>query len=70
MDDYLLIRTIMIEFAHVYTLSHVMAEVSNSTDLGGEETVRARESLKAIIHELLESQVASAVILPCSLGSD
>ena len=50
---------IMREFAEIYAVPHVMTEVSNLTDLHGVEKAVARETLKRLIHSVVEPEVSS-----------
>ncbi len=56
----LLVRT-MDEFRQIYTVAHVMAEVSNLTDLNGEERLRARRILADSVAVFQEPHVPSLV---------
>jgi rRNA-processing protein FCF1 len=47
------------QFKPLYTVAHVMAEVSNLTDLNGRERIRARHVLAAAIAILEEPHVSS-----------
>ena len=44
--DYQLLLRVLDGFEPLYTLAHVMAEVSNLTDLTGRERLQARQLLK------------------------
>jgi hypothetical protein len=49
----------MNRFTPLYTLAHVMAEVSNLTDLWGRELLQARQVLKETLARLQEPAMAS-----------
>ena len=57
--DYDLLVRVLGRFESLYTVPHVLAEVSNLTDLGGIERLRVRHVLKQSISLLREVQVAS-----------
>ena len=57
--DYELLLRVVSHFPHLYTLAHVMSEVSNLTDLAGPERVRARHILKEMLSVLTEPEMAS-----------
>ena len=57
--DYSLLTAIMREFAEIYAVPQVMTEVSNLTDLHGVEKAAARETLKQLIHNVVEPEVSS-----------
>ncbi len=57
--DYDLLRRVLGKFQSVYTVPHVLAEVSNLTDLGGIERLRVRRFLKESISLLNEVQMRS-----------
>ncbi len=57
--DYELLLRMMKQFAPLYTLPHVMAEVSNLTDLNGSERWKARQILKDTLEILLEPGLPS-----------
>jgi predicted nucleic acid-binding protein len=59
--DYQLLYGVMQEFAEIWTVPQVMAEVSNLTDLSGHEYELARGVLRRSILEIVESQVSSRV---------
>jgi rRNA-processing protein FCF1 len=59
-SDYRLLLRVMERFTTLYTLAHVMAEVSNLTDLRGRELLQARAVMKAALAVLREPEVASA----------
>ncbi len=65
--DYQLLYGVMKEFAEVWTVPQVMAEVSNLTDLKGHEFELARNVLRRSIHETVEIQVSSRVASEHSL---
>jgi hypothetical protein len=54
----LLVR-VMERFQKIYTVAHVMAEVSNLTDLSGPERLEARRALASTIAILHEPHVSS-----------
>jgi len=58
--DYSLLTAIMREFAEIYAVPQVMTEVSNLTDLHGVEKAAARETLKRLIHSVVEPEASSA----------
>ena len=58
--DYDLLRRVIGQFGPLYTVAHVMAEVSNLTDLKGIERLRARHVLKETIGILQEPEMPSA----------
>ena len=57
--DYQLLLRVLDDFTSLYTLAHVMAEVSNLTDLTGPERLQARQVLKATLAILMEPEMAS-----------
>lgn len=57
--DYELLLRKLSGFTHLYTLAHVMAEVSNLTDLTGDERALARQVLKEMLSTLREPEMAS-----------
>jgi len=59
-DYELLLRVIGRFDGHLYTVAHVLAEVSNLTDLTGSELPRARQFLKETIQVLAEPEMPSA----------
>ena len=59
MDDYDLLVRVLGNFGHLYTVAHVLAEVSNLTDLPGTERLKARRVLKATISLLDEADMSS-----------
>jgi len=58
--DYDLLLRVFRNFTVLHTLPHVMAEVSNLTDLPGKEAGRARDVLKSAISLLDEHGISSA----------
>jgi predicted nucleic acid-binding protein len=58
--DYDLLLRVLVKFKHLYTVAHVLAEVSNLTDLPGSERHRARWVLKETISLLNETEMPSA----------
>jgi predicted nucleic acid-binding protein len=59
MDDYDLLVRVLGNFERLYTVAHVLAEVSNLTDLPGPERLRARLVLKETIFVLTEAEMPS-----------
>ena len=59
MDDYDLLVRVLGNFEHLYTVAHVLAEVSNLTDLPGPERLQARLVLKETISVLNEAEMSS-----------
>ena len=59
LSDYELLRLVINRIAPLYTLPHVMAEVSNLTDMYGPEQLRARLILKAALETLEEPAMPS-----------
>ena len=57
--DYDLLLRVRAEFKTLYTVAHVLAEVSNLTDLPGHERQRARSFLKDAISLLDEPEMPS-----------
>jgi rRNA-processing protein FCF1 len=57
--DYQLLVRVLDDFTPLYTLAHVMAEVSNLTDLSGTERLQARQMLKETVALLREPELAS-----------
>lgn len=51
---------VLARFESLYTVAHVLAEVSNLTDLPGNERKSARDVLKATISTLKEVEMPSA----------
>ncbi len=58
--DYELLLRVLARFNPLYTVSHVLAEVSNLTDLPGAERQQARRFLKNTISLLKEAEIPSA----------
>jgi len=58
-EDFDLLVRVLGRFKTLYTLAHVLSEVSNLTDLPGLERQRARQVLKRTIAELTESEISS-----------
>jgi predicted nucleic acid-binding protein len=58
--DYDLLLRVLAKFQTLYTVAHVLAEVSNLTDLTGPERKRARLVLKETISLLNEAEMSSA----------
>lgn len=58
-SDYQLLLRVMEQFTPLYTLPHVMAEVSNLTDMNGQERQRARQILKDRLETLHEPVIPS-----------
>ena len=58
--DYDLLLRVLQGFKPVYTVAHVLAEVSNLTDLPGPEQDKARCVLKEMISVLNETEMPSA----------
>ena len=59
-SDYDLLVRVLDKFDRLYSLAHVLAEVSNLTDLSGDERLLARLVLKKTISELTELEMASS----------
>jgi len=59
--DYDLLVRVLARFEPLYTVAHVLAEVSNLTDLPGPEGLRARLVLKTTISSLDEAKMPSAL---------
>lgn len=57
--DYDLLLRVLAPFESLYTVAHVLAEVSNLTDLPGNERKSARDVLKATISTLKEVEMPS-----------
>jgi PIN domain-containing protein len=57
--DYDLLLRVLGKFKSLYTVAHVMAEVSNLTDLSGRELRQAREVLKKALSVLNEPAMPS-----------
>jgi hypothetical protein len=58
-EDYELLVQVINRFSILYTVAHVMAEVSNLTDLKGPDRLRARRVLADTIAVLKEPHVSS-----------
>ena len=58
-SDYDLLVRVLAQFDARYTLAHVLAEVSNLTDLSGEERLAARRVVKETISILSETAISS-----------
>ena len=58
--DYDLLVRVLAKFAPLYTVAHVLAEVSNLTDLPGIERQQSRRVLKETISLLNETEMSSA----------
>jgi predicted nucleic acid-binding protein len=59
--DYDLLIRFLAQFKSLYTVAHVLAEVSNLTDLQGDERIRVRRLLKTTISQLNEVEMPSAL---------
>jgi hypothetical protein len=57
--DFKLLLRVIEKFKPLYTLAHVMAEVSNLTDLTGSERIQARQILKSLLTIMEEPLMAS-----------
>jgi predicted nucleic acid-binding protein len=57
--DYDLLVRVLAKFEPLYTVAHVLAEVSNLTDLPGPERLQARSVLKKTISVLNEAEMSS-----------
>ena len=57
--DYDLLLRVLGKFKTLYTVAHVMAEVSNLTDLSGPEQRQARQVLKETLSVLNEAEMPS-----------
>jgi hypothetical protein len=57
--DFILLLRVIDKFKDLYTLAHVMAEVSNLTDLTGQERIKARQILKSLLTIMEEPVIAS-----------
>ena len=57
--DFQLLRRILGNFDSLYTVAHVMAEVSNLSDLEGAEMLKARGILKEVVSLLTEADMPS-----------
>jgi predicted nucleic acid-binding protein len=58
--DYDLLLRVLAPFQPLYTVAHVLAEVSNLTDLSGSERQQARQVLKQTISLLKEPEMPSS----------
>jgi hypothetical protein len=58
-QDYDLLLRVLRRFDPLYTVAHVLAEVSNLADLSGRERAQARVVLKETISTLNESPISS-----------
>jgi predicted nucleic acid-binding protein len=58
--DYDLLVRVLAKFKALYTVAHVLAEVSNLTDLPGPERLRIRLVLRSTISSLNEAEMPSA----------
>jgi rRNA-processing protein FCF1 len=58
-SDFKLLLRVIEKFKPLYTLAHVMAEVSNLTDLTGSERIQAREVLKSLLTIMQEPVLPS-----------
>ena len=67
--DYDLLFRVLGQFNPLYTVAHVLAEVSNLTDLSGSERLQARYVLKEALSVLNEAEMPStrAEICTCRL---
>src|SRR3984957_10032491 len=59
-DDYDLLVRVLQEYEPLFTVAHILAEVSNLTDLPGAERLQARRVLKETISLLNEAEITSA----------
>ena len=59
-QDYGLLLRVIPKITPLYTVAHVMAEVSNLTDLSGAERFLARHVLKEMLSILQEPEMPSA----------
>jgi len=59
--DYDLLLRVLAKFRTLYTVPHVLAEVSNLTDLPGAEGQRVRSFLKEAISLLTEEEIPSTL---------
>jgi predicted nucleic acid-binding protein len=57
--DYVLLLRVLGRFKRLFTVAHVLAEVSNLTDLSGSERLLAREILKQTVSVLEEAPLPS-----------
>src|ERR1035438_86249 len=58
--DYDLLVRVLGNFERLYTVAHVLAEVSNLTDLRGAERLQVRQFLKETISLLNEAEIGRA----------
>ena len=58
-EDYELLLRVLERFTPLYTVAHVLAEVSNLTDLAGHERLQARHVLKQAVAILREPEMSS-----------
>jgi len=58
--DFDILDRYLATFSTLYTLAHVMAEVSNLTDLSGPERLKARLALKSFLETAQEPHVPSS----------
>jgi|CZKN01.1.fsa_nt_gi predicted nucleic acid-binding protein len=58
--DYDLLVRVLAKFEPLYTVAHVLAEVSNLTDLRGSERLLARRVLRKTVSLLKEAEMPSA----------
>ena len=58
-SDFHLLTQVIARFDTLYTVAHVMAEVSNLTDLAGRERLEARQVLKKLLEITSEPAVES-----------
>lgn len=69
-SDYDLLLRVLDRFERLYTVAHVLAEVSNLTDLPGPERLRARRVLERTIDLLTEAEISSAAAAEDRLFED
>lgn len=69
-DSFELLARVMARFKKIYTVAHVMAEVSNLTDLSGRERLEARRILASAIAIFHEPHVPSRRAAGASLYED
>jgi hypothetical protein len=67
-DAYEMLVKVMSGFTQIYTVAHVMAEVSNLTDLSGAERREARRILAETIAAFKEPHVSSREAAESSWG--
>ena len=58
-EDFELLKTWISGFTEAYTACHVIAEVSNLTDLNGEERSMARLVTRELLTQLIEPSISS-----------